>query len=420
MPNGIVTISRKQIRPATAYARARIRPPKINQITLRRSLISQWFPRSPELRFRYQVRYKRNHDAKTPPNSVLQDGAVVGGLVGRSAVEGTNAGVGWQEEPEAGASWDSDWRTAPAARGQPRPAGIPPRTLDPRPEMTARTVDYSEPSGRYAADPVQAEMTWQNYLAEEDAPEVGEPGGRRLFTLVFAFSLITSIALWWFDTPGGSLTSVGAVLTAGGRITGMVGGYLLLAQVLLMSRAGWLERWIGAHNLMTWHRELGGALLVLVVSHVVLILLGYAHEQRVSVAHETWAVLTTYEDMISALIATAILVASALLAIRAVRRLMPYETWYYLHVGTYLILLLGYGHQFATGEELMGGFGRWFWAGLYVFVAGCLVWGRVIAPIRLNARHRFRVAEVTHEGAGMISLYIAGKRLDELRVRAGQ
>ena len=38
---------------------------------------------------------------------------------------------------------------------------------------------------------------------------------------------------------------------------------------------------------------------------------------------------------------------------------MPYELWFYLHTTSYLVLLLSYGHQFADGQELTGGFGRW-------------------------------------------------------------
>jgi predicted ferric reductase len=317
------------------------------------------------------------------------------GLVGPKAVEGTDRTTGWAAL-ETGGGWAGDH----AAQG--------------------RAGWVSDRPGRHAADRRQAEMAWRNYLAEEDAPEVGDAGGRQLFRILFFFSLITSVALWWFNTPAGSVYGVGGILTAGGRITGLVGGYLLLTQVLLMSRVGWLERWIGAHNLMTWHRELGGSLLVLVVSHVVLTVVGYARAQHASVTHETWTMLTTYEDMISALIATVLLVAAALLAVRVLRRRMRYELWYYLHVTTYLILLLGYGHQFATGEELMGGYGRWYWAGLYFFVLGCLLWGRLIAPILLNLRHRFRVAEVAPEGADMVSLYISGQRLQDLQVRAGQ
>ena len=38
----------------------------------------------------------------------------------------------------------------------------------------------------------------------------------------------------------------------------------------------------------------------------------------------------------------------------------------------------------------------------------------------MNLRHRFRVRSVVAEGPGMVSIYIGGERLPELRVRAGQ
>jgi predicted ferric reductase len=124
--------------------------------------------------------------------------------------------------------------------------------------------------------------------------------------------------------------------------------------------------------------------------------------------------------MIPATFATLILVGTAFIAIRAVRRKMRYEVWYYLHLGTYLILILGYGHQFATGAELLTSFGHDYWLALYLFVLGSLIWGRIVTPIRLNLRHQFRVAEVAVEGHDTVSLYIAGQQLDKLRVRAGQ
>jgi ferredoxin-NADP reductase len=110
-----------------------------------------------------------------------------------------------------------------------------------------------------------------------------------------------------------------------------------------------------------------------------------------------------------------------LLAIRAIRTIMPYELWYYLHLTSYAVLLLSYGHQFATGRDLYEpGVGRYFWIGLYVFVLASLGWGRLVAPVKLNLRHRLRVASVVHEGQDMFSIYIRGRRLDELEARAGQ
>lgn len=256
---------------------------------------------------------------------------------------------------------------------------------------------------------------------EGEIPGPYDQGGQLFFHIVFWSALVTSVELWWLDTPAKSIRTVSDILIAGGRLTGMIGGFLLLAQVLLMSRVRWLERWIGAHSLLIWHRELGGALLVVILAHVGLTVVGYAKLDRKPVLHETWSMVTTYEDMISATVATGILVAVGVLAIRAIRRVMPYELWYFIHLTSYLVLLLSYGHQFADGQELMSaGFGRYYWMGLYVFVVVCLIWGRLLGPLALNLRHRLRVEKVVSEAPDMVSIYIGGRRLDELNARAGQ
>jgi predicted ferric reductase len=223
------------------------------------------------------------------------------------------------------------------------------------------------------------------------------------------------------DTPGRSITDTAGVLVAAGQLTGLIGGFTLLFEIFLMSRVGWLERSVGAHRLLVWHRELGGFLLIVILAHMALTIVGYAESSQVSVGAETWTMLTMYEDMISAFVATGILVVVAVLAIRAIRMVMPYELWYYLHHGSYLVLLLGYGHQFANGQELeAGSFGRSYWASLYFFVLACLAWGRFLGPLRFNLRHRLRVIEISHEGPDMVSIYIGGRRLDEIATRAGQ
>jgi ferredoxin-NADP reductase len=55
-----------------------------------------------------------------------------------------------------------------------------------------------------------------------------------------------------------------------------------------------------------------------------------------------------------------------------------------------------------------------------VFVLASLAWGRVLLPLKVNLRHRLRVANVVHEGQDMFSLYIRGRKLNELEARAGQ
>jgi predicted ferric reductase len=240
-------------------------------------------------------------------------------------------------------------------------------------------------------------------------------------TLAFWSGLITGLVIWWLGTPQGTVDGTGPALIEAGRITGMIAGYFLLVQILLMTRVGWLDRRLSANDLLRLHRDLGAMLTILVLAHASLLIVGYSKSDGSSWFAETKSIVTGYPDMISALVATGILVGVALLAIRAVRAAMPYELWYYLHMTSYLVLLLGYGHQFAAGRDLSEpGPARYTWAGFILFVVACLVWGRVIAPLRLNLRHRLRVAEVAHEGMDMFSVYVRGRDLPALQARAGQ
>ena len=296
--------------------------------------------------------------------------------------------------------------TIPRVRIPERP-DLPPAPASPTSSYGVPPALHHEYVGDWGYKPIVAEKS--------------DRGARLFLIVMFWFTLAVSVELWWLDTPTGSLHGTGVLLTASGRITGMVAGFILLVQILLMSRVRWLELTIGAHDLLVWHREMGATLVVFVIAHVALITFGYAAESGVSVFIQTDQLWHAPGAMISAYIATGILVAIGLLAIRSIRRRMPYELWYYVHVTSYLVLLLGYGHQFADGQELnKGGFGHWYWVAVYVFVVACLIRGRVWGPIALNLRHRLQVAEVVAESNDMVSIYITGRRVEDLDVRAGQ
>ena len=117
--------------------------------------------------------------------------------------------------------------------------------------------------------------------------------------------------------------------------------------------------------------------MVAILGHAALILVGYAALDDLPWLTELNVLMNEYEDMTSAVVAVGILVGIGLLAIRAVRTVMPYELWKFLHLATYVVLLLGYGHQFADGQQLFRpGPARTYWIGLYVAVLVCLAWGR--------------------------------------------
>jgi predicted ferric reductase len=261
----------------------------------------------------------------------------------------------------------------------------------------------------------------QEIVQPTDRPPAEAMAGNRLLTiLLFMAGLATSVSLWLFDTQPGAINDSATLMIAVGRITGLVAGYLLFIQLLMMSRVSWLEEWVGARDLLRWHRWLGTSLLAFVMAHIAFIVFGYAAQSRTSAVNQAWNMITTYEDMISATIATGILVFVGLLAIRQFRKWLPYELWHLLHLSGYLVLLLGYGHQVATGADLSGRFASIFWPGLSALVVAALVWGRIVEPLHLNLKHRFTVAKVVQESDEAFSIYITGRRLDELSAQAGQ
>ncbi|MGC5334783.1 ferredoxin reductase family protein [Micromonospora sp. DT62] len=247
------------------------------------------------------------------------------------------------------------------------------------------------------------------------------PGGRRLLAALLVVGLLASVLPWWLDTPPGSLRTTATTVTAAGRITGLVAGYLLLVQVLMMSRLPILERWAGGERIARWHRDVGATLLVAVLAHASLILVGYADLEDNPVLTEAGVLLRDYEDMVSAFAAAGILVLVGLTSVRAIRTALPYELWHALHLSSYAVLLLGFAHQFSNGAQLFRpGPVRTFWIGMYVLVLAALLWGRVVAPLAFNLRHRLRVADVVAESPDTISIYLTGDRLERLELLGGQ
>jgi predicted ferric reductase len=258
-------------------------------------------------------------------------------------------------------------------------------------------------------------------LPVDDRPPAESSSGNRLFTVLLFFSGLTaSVALWLFDTQAGAVHDVPSLMMAAGRVTGLIGGYLLFIQLLMMSRVSWLEEWVGSRDLLRWHRWLGTSLVVFVLAHVVFIIYGYAMTSDKNVIDQGITMITTLPSVLSATVATGILVLISLISIRAARAKLPYELWHLIHLGGYLVLLLGYAHQVANGADLSGRFASIFWPGLSALVIAALIWGRLVEPVWLNVRHRFEVAEVVAEGANTFSIYIDGKNLDALPAQAGQ
>jgi predicted ferric reductase len=167
---------------------------------------------------------------------------------------------------------------------------------------------------------------------------------------------------------------------------------------------------------------MGGRYTVsLVVAHGLLITWGYAVTAHTDVVSQTATLVLSYPDVLMATVAGLLLVGIGVVSARAARRRMRYETWYYLHLYTYLAVALAFSHQFATGAQFMADLpARVLWSALYAAVAAAAVWYRVLTPVRQAVRHRLHVERVVPEGPGVVSIVIGGRHLDELDAHAGQ
>jgi predicted ferric reductase len=227
------------------------------------------------------------------------------------------------------------------------------------------------------------------------------------------------VALWWAET--GSVVGAAGWLTGAGRIAGLLCGYACAVLVGLMARVPLLERRIGSDRVARWHAMAGRYTVCLLLAHIVLILLGYAAQDRASIVHETVTVVLDYPDMLKGTLGALILFAVGITSARAARRRLSYEFWYYVHLLTYVAVFLAFFHQLTLGNEFNGHAGATAaWYALYLGVAVLVIWYRILAPVRLNLRHRLRVESVHREAPGVYSVVVRGRRVDEMGAEAGQ
>jgi predicted ferric reductase len=226
--------------------------------------------------------------------------------------------------------------------------------------------------------------------------------------------------LWWLGTRGLAVRGLADGLIIGGRITGMLGGYLLLVEVGLMARIPWLERRIGSDWLVRVHRWLGTYLITTLFAHAALLIGGLTLLDRVPIGVEASTVVLTYPDVLMATVALAVLIAVGSMSAKAARKRVRYETWHFVHLYVYLAVALAFAHQIVIGTDLQYRAARIAWSAAHVAVAATVLWFRVWRPMRLSLRHRLRVRRVVREADDIISIYITGRRLELLGAEAGQ
>ena len=242
-----------------------------------------------------------------------------------------------------------------------------------------------------------------------------------LVEMVAGVNAALIVGMWLRHGGIDTASGPGGIATAAGQLTGLLGTYAVLLELLLMARLPWLERYAGFDRLAIWHRWNGFLAVNLLVAHTVLITVGYAAADHKTLWAQTRDFVSNYADVLMAFVALAILIAVGVTSARAARRRLRRETWYFVHLYAYLAVALGFAHQLAVGNDFVTDpLARAWWVALYLAVTAILVYWRLVKPWRFNARHRLKVKRVIREAPGVVTISFSGRHLGAIDAQAGQ
>ena len=206
-----------------------------------------------------------------------------------------------------------------------------------------------------------------------------------------------------------------------GRFAGLYGALLMAFQLLLVARLPWIDRRIGMDRLTNWHRWTGFGLLWTLVGHVVFIAFGYAQSSSMDPVSQVVDLAETVEGVFRAVVALALILVVGGVSARWARRRLAYETWHFIHLYTYVAVVLAFTHQLAAGTTFTASSAATaYWWGVWGVALGSVFLGRLALPLWRNWRHQLRVEAVVPESDNVVSVYITGRDLDRLPARAGQ
>jgi predicted ferric reductase len=230
-----------------------------------------------------------------------------------------------------------------------------------------------------------------------------------------------AIGMAMLHQPVSDWSDPSLAVTALSRVMAMLGTYFALCCLVLIARVPWLENAIGQDRLVKWHRTLAPYSLYLILGHVLLVSLGYSVLDQINAWNELWRLILITGWMMPAFVGFVFMMMVGVTSYKRARSKMRYETWWLLHLYSYLGIALAFGHQitssqfFATNDKA-----RYWWVAMYLFVIVFIVGFRIAIPLLQSMRHDLRVEKVIKENHDTISIVVRGKDVARLAAQGGQ
>lgn len=217
------------------------------------------------------------------------------------------------------------------------------------------------------------------------------------------------------------INSVYAVMATLSRVAALIGSYFAIIGIFFVARIPAVERGVGHDRLVAWHRKLGPWSLYLILLHFLLVTVSFAGQDQIPLYREIWNFLNNYPWMWPALAGFFLMMLAGVTSYRKARAKMSYETWWIIHIYTYIAIAASFMHQVLNGQMFVGHpLNRLYWTTLYVLMAAAVIFYRFGIPLVRSIRVGLVVEQVVVEGPGLISVIMRGRNLSLLRAEGGQ
>mgnify|MGYP003346430987 CR=1 FL=1 len=233
-------------------------------------------------------------------------------------------------------------------------------------------------------------------------------------------AVVTCVVGIWVRHGGVSALGNGwtAASTSVAQLSGLLASLAGLFGIMLVARPRAIERAYGLDRLFVWHRYLGETMAVVLGVHVVAGIVEWA--QGATVWSAVRDAIGRQPYMAGATVGALLITLVTVTSLRSVRNRMAYETWYFVHLLAYFAVAISFGHQIVVGGSLANDrVARWFWVGLHLAVAACLVVSRWGTTVRA-ALDPLEVRSITRLTDDTVTIRLAGPALRRVEAEAGQ
>lgn len=245
---------------------------------------------------------------------------------------------------------------------------------------------------------------------------------RRFLIYLFAFIPLCIMLFFWLQTSGnGLMRNIGISFISLGRLMGLLAVYFTLIQFILRARIMPLERIFGYEWLNKIHKKNGYVVFIFLILHPILLIFGYSITGKIDLLSQFIQFITVFEHVWLAFIGWIIFMLVIFSSIYIVRNKLKYESWYLVHMATYIAVLLSFFHQLSVGTDFIANPGfSYYWYTLYILVFGVTIYTRFISVILRFNKYRFYIDKVVKETDDTISVYIKGENLQSFIFEPGQ